>query len=220
MFTGLVEDIGRIVAVERLGSGPTEARRLTIETRLAAEPVELGASLAVDGTCLTVVEWTRGRVAAVAAAETLSRTTLGRLVAGSRVNLEQALRVGDRLGGHMVSGHVDAVGGVAARSDRGEALDVTVAASPALLRYVIEKGSICVDGISLTVNTVDERGFTVSLVPHTQGATTLAEKAVGAAVNLEADLVGKYIEKLVAPRLGAPGTGGLTLDKLKENGFV
>jgi riboflavin synthase len=221
MFTGLVEDVGRIEAVAPAGEG---AVRITIATRLAAEDLPIGASLAVEGTCLTVVENGGDRVALVAAAETLARTTLGGLAAGQGVNLERPLRLGDRLGGHMVAGHVDGVGRVAALAHRGEALDVTIEADPELLRYVVEKGSIAVDGISLTVNSVDARSFAVSLIPHTQTATTLGGKAAGTPVNLEVDLVGKYVEKLVAPHRAAtttePPRPGVTLDKLKEHGFA
>jgi riboflavin synthase len=225
VFTGIVEDIGRLVAVAVTTGGTAGARRLTIETRLADEEMPLGASLAVEGTCLTVVAWEPGRVALVAAAETLSRTTLGSLAVGARVNLERPLRLGDRLGGHLVAGHVDGVGRIASRSPRGEALDVAVAAAPGILRYVVEKGSIAVDGISLTVNAVDDAAFSVSLIPHTLQATTLGQKGVGARVNLEVDLIGKYVERLVAPhRAGPPteggGGGGLTREKLEENGFV
>jgi riboflavin synthase len=163
------------------------------------------------------VRWSKGEVDLVAAAETLSLTTLGRLAPGDAVNLERPLRVGDRLGGHLVAGHVDGVGHVAARDHRGEALDVTVACAPELLRYVVAKGSIAIDGISLTVNTVDARGFAVSLIPHTQSATTLAAKEAGTPVNLEVDMIGKYVEKLLAGHLPA---GGLTLEKLKEHGFA
>jgi riboflavin synthase len=127
----------------------------------------------------------------------VARTTLGKLGQGARVNLERPLRLGDRLGGHMVAGHVDAVGHIAQVAPRAEAVDVTVRAPGELLRYVIEKGSIAVDGISLTVNAVDAGTFTVSLIPHTQTATTLAAKGAGAHVNLEVDLIGKYVEKLV-----------------------
>lgn len=217
MFTGLVEDVGAIRQVEMLGGGGQGARRLTVATRLADEEMPIGASLAVDGTCLTVVTWSRGQVALVAAAETLACTTLGQLVPGDRVNLERPLRVGDRLGGHMVAGHVDGVGQVAGHGRRGEALDVRISCPVSLLRYVVAKGSIAIDGISLTVNTVDERGFSVSLIPHTQAVTMLAQKAPGAAVNLEVDLIGKYVEKLLE---GYRGQAGLTLEKLKENGFL
>ena len=204
--------------MEVIAQGSEGARRLTIATRLAGSDLPVGASLAVDGTCLTVTAVGPGRVQAVAAAETLGRTTLGRLGPGDPVNLERPLRLGDRLGGHLVAGHVDAVGAIAARTPRGEAVDVAVTAPPEVLRYVVEKGSIAIDGISLTVNSVDERSFAVSLIPHTQAVTTLARKTIGAEVNLEVDLIGKYVEKLVAPHLAA--RAGLTLDKLKEHGFA
>ena len=214
MFTGLVEDVGRVRAALVMPGG---ARRLTVATRLAEEEMPLGASLAVDGVCLTVVAWERGEVALVAAAETLERTTLAARTAGDAVNLERPLRVGDRLGGHLVAGHVDGVGSVAARARRGEAEDITIACAPDLLRYVVAKGSIAIDGISLTVNQVDARGLTVSLIPHTQGATTLARKAVASPVNLEVDIIGKYVEKLLG---GFTGKSGVTLEKLEEHGFA
>jgi riboflavin synthase len=195
MFTGLVEDIGRVEAVETLPS--QQGRALTLSARLLDEELPVGASLAVDGVCLTVTAWSRGRVSAVAGAETLERTTLNGLVAGASVNLERPLRLGDRLGGHMVAGHVDGVGRVRALARRGENLDVSIEAPVALLRYVVEKGSISVDGISLTVNKVDARAFEVSLIPHTQNVTTLGRRQLGDRVNLEVDLIGKYVEKLV-----------------------
>jgi riboflavin synthase len=195
MFTGIVEDVGQITRVEPLPS--ERARRLTVRAPLLDEEQPLGASLAVDGVCLTVTAWRRGEVELVAAPETLERTTLGTLDEGARVNLERPLRLGDRLGGHLVAGHVDGVGRIAAVAARAEAVDVTVECASELLRYVIEKGSITIDGISLTVNRVDGRGFAVSLIPHTQTATTLAHKGIGGAVNLEVDLIGKYVEKLV-----------------------
>jgi len=195
MFTGIVEDVGQIVQLVPLPS--EQALRLTVRARLLDEEQPLGASLAVDGVCLTVTAWRRGEVDAIVGPETIARSTVGLLGEGARVNLERPLRLGDRLGGHMVAGHVDAVGRIAAVAPRAEAVDVTVEAPADLLRYVIAKGSIAVDGISLTVNAVDERSFTVSLIPHTQTATTLARKGPGGAVNLEVDLVGKYVEKLV-----------------------
>ena len=195
MFTGIVEDVGRIRGLEPLPS--EQALRLTVEAALLEDEQPLGASLAVDGVCLTVTAWRRGEVDAVVGPETVARTTLGKLGQGARVNLERPLRMGDRLGGHMVAGHVDGVGQIAAVQPRAEAIDVVVRPPAALIRYVIEKGSIAVDGISLTVNAVDAETFTVSLIPHTQTATTLAQKGAGAHVNLEVDLVGKYVEKLV-----------------------
>ncbi len=195
MFTGIVEDVGKIRALEALPS--EQALKLTVTAPLLDDEQPLGASLAVDGVCLTVTAWRRGEVEAVVGPETVARTTLGKLGAGATVNLERPLRVGDRLGGHMVAGHVDAVGQIAEVAPRAEAVDVTVRAPATLLRYVIEKGSIAVDGISLTVNAVDAESFTVSLIPHTQTATTLAQKGAGAPVNLEVDLIGKYVEKLV-----------------------
>jgi riboflavin synthase len=196
MFTGIVEDVGKIRALEALPS--EQALKLTVTAALLDAEQPLGASLAVDGVCLTVTAWRRGEVDAVVGPETVARTTLGKLGQGASVNLERPLRVGDRLGGHMVAGHVDAVGQIAQVAPRAEAVDVTVRAPAPLLRYVIVKGSIAVDGISLTVNSVDAETFTVSLIPHTQTATTLAQKGAGAPVNLEVDLIGKYVEKLVA----------------------
>jgi riboflavin synthase len=196
MFTGLVEDVGRIEEIAPLPS--QTGRRLVIAARLLEEPLPIGASLAVDGVCLTVTTAERGRVSVEAGTETLARTTLGEYAAGARVNLERPLRMGDRLGGHMVAGHVDGVGRIARSAGRGEAIDIAVEPPKDLLRYIVEKGSIAVDGISLTVNTVDATTFSVSIIPHTQTATTLTAKKGGATVNLEVDLIGKYVEKLVA----------------------
>jgi riboflavin synthase len=196
MFTGLVEDVGKVVAAERRADSVV----LTIApTHLPVDELNLGDSVAIDGTCLTVTERGQGRFFAVCGAETLARTTLGELAPAARVNLERALRLGDRLGGHMVAGHVDGVGRITARRDLGGAnLELVITPPPELLRYVIGKGSIAVDGISLTVNRVDARSFAVALIPHTVQKTTLCEKRVGDKVNLEADMIGKYVEKLCA----------------------
>lgn len=195
MFTGLIEDVGQIDAV-----APSEGKtQLTISAALLNDAQPLGASLAVDGVCLTVTSWQPGVVTVDAGPETLARTTLGRVRAGSEVNLERPLRLGDRLGGHMVAGHVDGVARIQRVVPRGDAVDITVDAGEALMRYVVEKGSIAIDGISLTVNRVDRTTFDVSIIPHTQQKTTLTRKTEGAEVNLEVDLIGKYVERLVTP---------------------
>ena len=217
MFTGLVEAVGRVERIAPLESGA--GRRLEVSSRLLDDELPLGASLAVDGVCLTVVVTARGRVSLDVGPETLERTTLDALAAGVEVNLERPLRLGDRLGGHMVAGHVDAVGRIAAVRLRGAAIDLTITTDASLLRYVVEKGSVAVDGISLTVNRVDGRGFDVSIIPHTQSATTLTHKGAGASVNLEVDLIGKYVEKLVAP-YAAAGSDARLGKLLKEEGHV
>jgi riboflavin synthase len=194
MFTGLIEDIGTIERLDRR----SDAAVLGIAPA-AIHPKELGLgdSVAVCGVCLTVTETTSSMFTVLAGGETLRRTAMGGLRLKSKVNLERALRAGDRLGGHMVSGHVDAVGEIARRRDLGANIDITVRAAPEVLRYVVEKGSITIDGISLTVNRVDETSFAVALIPHTVHKTTLADKTIGAKVNLETDIIGKYVEKLL-----------------------
>jgi riboflavin synthase len=200
VFTGLVADVGRVVEVTAEG----DARVLSVATRaIDAGDLAPGESIAVDGVCLTVTERGAGRFRAVAGPETLARTTLGGLRAGARVNLERALRASDRLGGHIVAGHVDAVGTIAERRDFGPGLYLEIEAPREILRYVVEKGSIAVDGISLTVNRVDERSFAVALIPHTLEMTGIGDKPAGAAVNLEVDILGKYVEKLLARESGA-----------------
>ncbi len=200
MFTGLVEDVGVVAAAEKLG----DALDLTIATSaIDADELALGESVAVDGVCLTVTARGDGRFRATCGPETLARTTLGGAGAGTRVNLERALRAGDRLGGHMVAGHVDAVGTIAGRRPLGPGVELRFAAPAAVLRYVVEKGSIAVDGISLTVNGVDEYSFAVALIPHTLDKTALGGKAPGARVNLEVDIIGKYVEKLLAGRMSS-----------------
>jgi len=196
VFTGLVEDRGSIVAVEQTSDGV----RLHVGTRLAAHVAE-GDSVAVNGVCLTATAIEDGSFAADAMRETLRRSSLGRLEEGSQVNVELALRADARLGGHIVQGHVDGTGEVAAVRDEGFARVVTITAAPGLLRYVVEKGSIAVDGVSLTVARVDEEGFDGSLIPETLERTTLGGVSPGRIVNLEVDIVAKYVEKL-AP--GAP----------------
>lgn len=193
MFTGLVEDLGTVIAVDTTADGA----RLTLDTPLAANLGE-GDSIAVNGVCLTAVGIDGGRFGADVMHETLRRTSLGAVEAGSRVNLELALRADARLGGHIMQGHVDGVGTVAAVREDGFARIVTIAAEPSLLRYVVEKGSIAIDGISLTVARVDDAGLDVSLIPETLERTTLGGTIPGTPVNLEVDILAKYVEKLVS----------------------
>ena len=190
MFTGLVETTARVRRLQSDGEGV----RLEVETPLASE-LRPGDSIAVIGVCLTAVDPTEHGFSADVMAETLRRSSLGE---GERVNLELPLRAGDRLGGHMVQGHVDGTGRVAHTNDEGFARLVTIEADPEILKYVVEKGSIAVDGVSLTVAAVDDRSFTVSLIPETLERTTLGEAASGRVVNLEVDVLAKYVEKLVA----------------------
>lgn len=196
MFTGLVEEIGRVdeIAPEEGGGA-----RLQIAAPLVTEGMAIGDSLAVNGACLTAVEIDGDLVAVDCVAETLRRTALGSLAPGAPVNLERALPAGGRLGGHIVQGHVDGVGRVRSADPEGTSVLLVVEAPAAILRYVVEKGSIAVDGVSLTVAARGPDAFTVALIPHTMSATTLGPEAVGRPVNLEADMVAKYVEALVAP---------------------
>ena len=193
MFTGLVADLGDVVAVRRSGGGA----RLTIGAAIA-ERLQGGGSVAVNGVCLTVAAVDGRRFQADAMNETLARTSLGRLEPGSRVNLELPLRAGEPLGGHVVQGHVDGTGEVVDVRPDGFARRMAIAAAPELLRYVVPRGSIAVDGVSLTVAEVDERAFAVSLIPETLQRTNLGGAQRGAIVNLEVDVLAKYVEKLVA----------------------
>jgi riboflavin synthase alpha subunit len=194
MFTGIVRERGRVTGVDDGDDGV----RLTIEAPEIARESHVGDSIAVDGVCLTVTDASDGSLAFAAVPETLERSSLGRLKAGDDVNLEPALRAGDPIGGHYVQGHVDAVGQV--RSTRREpdgSVRAWFDAGPEILRYVVEKGSVAVDGVALTVTHLDDRGFAVALIPHTLTATTLGEVAAGDPVNLEVDVLAKYVEKLV-----------------------
>ena len=193
MFTGLVADLGTVAALDATGGGV----RLTLETGLAGELGE-GDSIAVNGVCLTAVDVGARSFSADVTNETLDRSALGAVQAGAHVNLELALRAADRLGGHMVQGHVDGVGEVAGVRGDGFARVVTIAAPPKLLRYVVHKGSIAVDGVSLTVARIDDDGFDVSLIPETLERTNLGAALPGGRVNLEVDVLAKYVEKLLA----------------------
>ena len=193
MFTGIVREIGTVVAFD--GS------RLVVAAPETARDAAVGDSVSAAGVCLTVVAAEEGRLAFDVVPETLSRSALGGFEPGDTINLEPSLRVGDRLGGHVVQGHVDAVGRVRSVEPEGDGRRVWVDAPDAVLGYCIEKGSIAVDGVSLTVAAFDDDGFAVALIPHTLAATTLGRLESGDVVNLEADVLGKVVERLVAERL-------------------
>jgi riboflavin synthase len=192
MFTGLVQGVGQVGAIERSDAGA----RVIIETPLVSE-LRAGDSIAVNGVCLSAAALDDGSFAADAMNETLRRTSLGDLAPGAEVNLELPLRASDRLGGHVVQGHVDGVGSVVDAASDGFARRVRIEAPPDVMRYVIEKGSIAVDGVSLTVAELDDRSFTVSLIPETLQRTNLGRAESGDRVNLEVDVLAKYVEKLI-----------------------
>ena len=217
MFTGIIEEVG---ALERLAGG-----EIAICAKKVLEDVALGDSIAVNGICLTVTHFDAAHFTADVMPETVRRTSLAELKRGSRVNLERALTLRSRLGGHIVSGHIDGVGTIAAMQEEGNAILLTVRASDDVLRYVVEKGSVALDGISLTVARVSAADFTVSLIPHTREITNLREKRMGSRLNIETDILGKYVEKLfpgahTRGESDAPkSAGGLTMDFLRQQGF-
>ncbi len=206
MFTGIVEEVG---SVKSIGSG-----KLTVGACVVLEGTRMGDSVAVNGACLTVTALESGSFSVDVMPETLRRTGLGQLRPGSRVNLERALLVGGRIGGHLVQGHVDATGSVVSLTKQGGAIIAGFAAGPEVLRYVVEKGFIAVDGVSLTVVGHDRSSFSVSLVGFTLNNTVLGSRKIGDQVNLEVDIMAKYIEKL------GKGGSGVTLDFLSEHGFT
>ncbi|MGR3541668.1 MAG: riboflavin synthase [Hasllibacter sp.] len=191
MFTGIVTDIGRVLSREDRGD-----TRFRIGTAYDTATIDLGASIACDGCCLTAVAMGDGWFEVDASAETLSKTTLGGWAEGTRVNLERALRVGDELGGHIVSGHVDGTAPITAMTPEGDSLRLTFEAPGALARFVAPKGSVCLNGVSLTVNEVEGRTFGINLIPHTREVTTFGDRKPGDAVNLEIDTLARYVARL------------------------
>ena len=244
MFTGIVEGKGTVGSIGRAESAAAghqddvEATvvRLVVKTALDIAALPIGASIAVNGVCLTIVDRAAGRFAADLGPETLMLTTLGSLEPGHGVHLERPLRLGDPLGGHLVAGHVDAIGTVAAQNMRGRALDLEISVPGPVARVLALKGSIAVDGVSLTINAIADFGegaiFSVTLIPHTLGSTHLGEKGVGSYVNIEADLIAKHIERLVTTHLSSGGAPvgdrssamtparPLSIETLRRYGFV
>lgn len=220
MFTGIIQAVGTVAAVENRGGD----RRFRIRTgKLDLADVALGDSIAVNGVCLTAVALPGDGFVADVSGETLSRTTLGALAAGDRVNLEKALTPTTRLGGHLVSGHVDGVGQVVSRTTDARSVRFRIEAPAALAKYIAEKGSICCDGVSLTVNAVAGTRFDLNIVPHTIAETIIDQWRPGVAVNLEVDIIARYLERLLLGDKAADASAaasGLTLAKLAEHGFL
>lgn len=214
MFTGIIEELGAVQSIKRGG----EQFILEIMAPKLVPGLEIGDSVAVNGICLTVTTKTGGGFTVDVMPETVSKTDLSDLRVGEMVNLERAMTLSSRLGGHMVAGHVDGVGVVRSKLSQKNALVIKIAAPPTVTRYLIERGSIAVDGISLTVIDYGEDHVTVSIIPHTAKVTTLGFKGPGDRVNLEADLIGKYVEKFISNRQGK--SPELTIDKLREYGFA
>lgn len=216
MFTGLIEEIGEIKSIEKAA----KSARINIKSEKVLQGIKLGDSICTNGVCLTVTEFSNNTFSVDVMAETVRSSNLGKLKQGSKVNLERALKLSDRLGGHIVSGHIDGIGTIVDLQNEENATWVSVETTKDILKYIVHKGSITIDGISLTVAYVDESIFKVSIIPHTQGETTLVIKKIGDEVNLESDMMAKYVEKLLkygeVPMQKKP----ISMDFLKENGFA
>jgi riboflavin synthase len=220
MFTGIIEGLGTVRELRLQGQG----RRMTLDADFALEGTRVGDSISVSGACLTVVRVDDQRFEVDVSPETLSKTTFGAARIGDRVNLERALRLSDRIDGHLVSGHIDGMGTVAVKQSKGNATVIAIKVPEAIAYYIIAKGSVAVDGISLTVNHCGMNGFEVGIIPHTAKLTTISFKRVGDLVNIETDMIGKYIERFIAGNRrekGEKGSGGtLNMEFLAKTGFV
>ncbi len=216
IFTGIVEEIGRVKQTNR----GKQSFQISVQAAKVLDDVKIGDSIAVNGVCLTVTEHSDSQFTADVMPETYERTTLKTLSSGSPVNLERALRLVDRLGGHLVQGHIDGIGTIINKAPRDIAIIYRIKAEPDILRYIVAKGSIAVDGVSLTVIEVSQESFTVSLIPHTAELTVLSVKREGDKVNLETDIVGRYVEKLLMSSKQENGGKGIDYKYLAENGFI
>lgn len=217
MFTGIIEEIGEVKAVQN----GRQSARLTIKGDIVTKGSKVGDSIAVNGVCLTASSIEGNMFTADVMAETMRRTALSKLVTGSRVNLERAMAADGRFGGHIVSGHIDGTGTIRSMKREENAVWVEIAADEKILRYIIEKGSIAINGISLTVAYVDDTCFRVSIIPHTGAVTTLLEEKSGNKVNLENDVIGKYVEKLLCPTdIKDKSSSGMNMNFLAEHGFL
>jgi riboflavin synthase len=214
MFTGIIEDVGVVKGLRKSGA----ISILTIETGLDIKDTKLGDSISVNGVCLTVVEIKGNSFSVEASPETISRSTLKDAIIHTPVNLEWALSVGGRLGGHIVQGHVDGVGRVTKIDKDTDSLIIEITPPESAMRYIVDKGSVAVNGISLTVNSIADDSFTINIISHTVENTTLSAIKVGDEVNIEADIIGKYVEKYLSK--GSVKSGGLTLEKLSEEGYL
>ena len=213
MFTGIIEEVGTVKEVRRSGN----SSYIKIQAEKVLSDVHIGDSIAVNGVCLTVTRFDSTTFQADVMNETLERSSLGSLRSGSPVDLERAMSAEGRFGGHIVSGHIDGTGTVTDIKNDGIATWYTRTAKPEIMRYIVEKGSVAIDGISLTVAKVTENSFSVSIIPHTASQTVLSTKKTGDIVNLENDIVAKYVEKLMKP--SEPSSGGITMEFLMKNGF-
>jgi riboflavin synthase len=221
MFTGIIEGLGKIYGIRHIGRG----KRLAIDSDFLPEQTKIGDSVAVSGACLTVVKINGRRFEVDVSPETLEKTSFGKAKIGERVNLERAMRLSDRLDGHLVSGHIDGVGTVEHRETVANAMVIAIAVPEALTRHMIKKGSVAVDGISLTINTLGKKEFEVSIIPHTAGLTTLGFKTRGDPVNIETDMIGKYVERFLTgqaspEKANTAGSSGLDMDFLAKTGFL
>lgn len=217
MFTGIIQTLGKLESMEQRGG---DVRLRVALNGMADEQFAIGDSIAVNGVCLTAIEKPTTHLVADVSRETLSLTTLGELGVGDLVNLEPAMQVGDRIGGHLVSGHVDGMGKLIEAKEDARSWRLVFEAPQEISHYIARKGSICIDGISLTVNGVEGNRFDVNILPHTWGQTNLHTKTAGDPVNLEVDVIARYLERLLQAGDVANGSDGLTLDKLREHGFV